>query len=37
MGYVQPRFPRIGFIFGDIPPPFSRFGGIRINFVLKFK
>lgn len=36
MGYVQPRFPRIGFIFGDIPLS-SRFGGIRINFVLKFK
>lgn len=26
MGVVQPRFPRIGFIFGDIPLS-SRFGG----------
>lgn len=32
-GRVVQRFPRIGFIFGNIP----SFSGIRINFVLKFK
>lgn len=32
-GRVVQRFPRIGFIFGNIPSS----SGIRINFVLKFK
>lgn len=30
MGVVQPRFPRIGFILGDIPPPSLVSGGFGL-------